>query len=101
MIGELYFKMARERRVHLDRIFHLQKRVEELERRLNCYPVDMVSAIPPIPIEMQIRLWMEEYGMPWEIFFCFDHKQWVDELDNSFPYFTENTCPVCRKRKES
>lgn len=89
--------LARERRVHLDRIFHLQKRVEELERRLNCYPVDMVSAIPPIPIEMQIRLWMEEYGMPWEIFFCFDHKQWVDELDNSFPYFTENTCPVCRK----
>lgn len=39
MTGELYFKMARERRVHLDRIFHLQKRVEELERRLNCYPV--------------------------------------------------------------
>lgn len=33
MTGELYFKMARE-------------------RRLNCYPVDMVSAIPPIPIEM-------------------------------------------------
>ncbi|EOK4966359.1 hypothetical protein ACVV9D_004141 [Escherichia coli] len=84
MTGELYFKMARERRVHLDRIFHLQKRVEELERRLNCYPVDMVSAIPPIPIEMQIRLWMEEYGMPWAIFFCFDHKQWVDELDNSY-----------------
>ena len=25
-----------------------------------------------------------------------ERKQWVDELDNSLPYFCDNRCPGCR-----
>lgn len=53
--------------------------------------------LPPADIPDRVSWWMKYFRAPWEIFFCFDHIQWVDELDNSFPYFTENTCPVCRK----
>lgn len=97
--GELYFKMARERRQHLQQIHRLQRQVEELESRLECYGTEQ-STIPPIPMTMQIREWMEEYGLPWEVFYCYDHKQWVDELDNSFPYFCDNRCPGCRGKDE-
>lgn len=53
--------------------------------------------LPPADIPDRVSWWMKYFRAPWEIFFCFDHIQWVDELDNSFPYFTENTCPVCGK----
>ncbi|OSK33784.1 hypothetical protein EAHG_05024 [Escherichia coli B671] len=43
---------------------------------------------------------MEKYGLPWEVFWCLEHRQWVDELDNSFPYFTDNDCPQCRAERE-
>lgn len=98
-VNELYFKMARERRQHLQQIGRLQRQVEELEARLECYGTEQ-STIPPIPMTMQIREWMEEYGLPWEVFYCYDHKQWVDELDNSFPYFCDNRCPGCRGKDE-
>lgn len=98
-VNELYFKMARERRQLLQQIGHLQRQVEELEARLECYGTEQ-STIPPIPMTMQIREWMEEYGLPWEVFYCYDHKQWVNELDNSFPYFCDNRCPGCRGKEE-
>jgi len=95
MTGELYFKLARERRLHLQQIARLKREVEELTARLNCYSTSQ-STIPPIQISMPVREWMEEFGMPWEVFYCYDHKQWVDELDSSFPYFADNRCPRCR-----
>lgn len=95
MAGEIYFKMARERRLHLQTISGLQRRVEELEARLDCYHTNQ-STIPPIQLTAQIREWMDEYGLPWEVFYCYGHKQWADELDNSFPYYSDNQCPGCR-----
>ena len=95
MMDEIYFKMARERRLHLQQIHQLQKEVEELTARLDCYGTEQ-STIPPIQMTIQVREWMDEYGMPWEVFFCYDHRCWVDELDNSFPYYLDNTCPGCR-----
>ena len=94
-VNELYFKMARERKQNLQQIGRLQKEVAELEARLTCYSTEQ-STIPPIPMTMQTREWMAEYGLPWEVFYCYDHKQWVDELDNSFPYFCDCRCPACR-----
>jgi uncharacterized membrane protein YccC len=95
MTGELYFKMARERRKHLQQISLLQRQVEELTARLDCYQTNQ-STIPPIQITDQIREWMKEYGLPWETFYCYDHKQWVVELDSSFPYFCDNSCIKCQ-----
>lgn len=99
-VNELYFKMARERRIHLEQIGRLQKQVADLEKRLECYGTEQ-STIPPIQITFQVREWMEEYGLPWEVFYCYDHKQWVDELDNSLPYFCDNRCPACRGKDKT
>lgn len=96
MTGELYFKLSRERRKHLQQISRLEREVQELSARLDCYNTNQ-STIPPIMMTNQVREWMEEFGLPWEVFYCYDHKQWVDELDNSFPYFCDNRCPECRE----
>lgn len=94
-VNELYFKMARERRQLLQKISCLEKQVSELEARLNCYNASQ-STIPPVQFSSQIREWMNEHKMPWEVFWCNEHRQWFDELDNSFPYFTDSSCPRCR-----
>lgn len=99
--GKLYFDMARERIVLKRRISNLESEVEELQERLETYGALNASNIPPIAITAQVREWMYEYGMPWEIFYCYEHKQWVDELDNSFPYHIENLCPGCRAEEDS
>ncbi len=44
-VNELYFKMARERRQLLQQIGRLQRQVEELEARLECYGTEQ-STIP-------------------------------------------------------
>lgn len=49
------------------------------------------------PVPMNIVNWMNEYGMPWEVFWCYEHNEWFDELDTSFPYFTDSICPKCRR----
>lgn len=94
-VNELYFRMSRERRHLLQRITFLEKQVTELGARLTCYSTNQ-STIPPLPISSQVREWMDEYSMPWELFWCLEHRQWFDELDNSFPYFTDSSCPICR-----
>ena len=93
----IYFKMLRERRLMRQQIASLERQLREAEERLNCYSTNQ-STIPPIPMTAQVQEWMFEYGLPWEVFYCYDHKRWVDELDNSFPYFCDNRCPKCRKQ---
>ncbi|WP_336766876.1 antitoxin PHD [Pantoea ananatis] len=88
----------------------LQARVDELERdnqslknllaraerELNdkLYPEEL----PPLPVPYLIICQMIYYRMPWEPFWCYEHLQWCDELDSSFPYsMTDNSCPICRE----
>lgn len=99
MSNNLYFRMARERRKHLQHISRLEREVQDLSDRLMCYHTNQ-STIPPIMMTNQVREWMDEFGLPWEVFYCYDHKQWVDELDYSFPYNVGNRCPNCRENEE-
>jgi hypothetical protein len=42
------------------------------------------------------RQWMYEYDLYWEVFWCFEHNEWVTELDSLFPYYwSDNFCPKC------
>lgn len=72
----------------------LRRMLARAERELNdkLLPEEM----PPQEITYLIRCWMKHYGMPWEAFWCYVHHCWCDELDTSFPYSIENTCPQCR-----
>ncbi|HIA3372025.1 TPA: hypothetical protein ACWP5B_004467 [Escherichia coli] len=53
-----------------------------------------VSAIPPIPMTKQVLEWITEYGVPWEVLYCPECREWFTELDNLFPYHTE--CCKCK-----
>lgn len=73
----------------------LKKLLDRAERELNdkLYAEEM----PPIPVPYLITCQMKYYRMPWEPFWCYEHLQWCDELDSSFPYsMADNSCPICR-----
>ncbi|GAB0669105.1 hypothetical protein BT09C10_22660 [Escherichia coli] len=54
--------------------------------------------LPPADIPDRVSRWMKFFGLPWEAFWCYEHRRWCDELDSCFPYFAEgNTCPECRR----
>lgn len=49
-------------------------------------------------IPLRVAEWMLEHGLPWEVFWCYEHSLWVEELDSSFPYFAEfNQCCKCQE----
>lgn len=87
----------------------LQARVEELEKenadlkRMLARAERELSGnllpeeLPPADIPDRVSLWMKSFGLPWAVFWCYNHRQWCDELDSSIPYGVEgNTCPECR-----
>lgn len=87
----------------------LQTRVEELEKENAGLKKMLARAewelsgkllpeeLPPADIPERVSRWMKSFCLPWETFWCYDHRRWCDELDSSFPYFAEgNTCPQCR-----
>lgn len=100
MGNDLYFKMSRERRVLLQRISMLERENAALQSRLEVLD-PLICTIPPIQFSPAVIEWMAEYNLPWELFWCHDHRRWMDELDNSFPYFWDNTCPGCRGEDKS
>ncbi|MCZ8807012.1 hypothetical protein OM292_17625 [Escherichia albertii] len=53
-----------------------------------------VSAIPPILMTKQVLEWITEYGVPWEVLYCPECREWFTELDSSFPYHME--CCKCK-----
>ncbi|KNA27969.1 antitoxin PHD [Pantoea ananatis] len=74
----------------------LKNLLARAERELNdkLYPEEL----PPLPVPYLITCQMKYYRMPWEPFWCYEHLQWCDELDSSFPYsMTDNSCPICRE----
>lgn len=87
----------------------LQARVDELEK-VNADLARMLARAQreiegkPLPEEIRpdditntVRKWMIEYQLPWEVFWCSDHHQWVDELCSSFPHDIYAECPGCRR----
>lgn len=78
----------------------LRRILSRAERELNNRLRD--DELPPEEIPPRISGLMKYHCMPWEVFFCYEHKQWVDELDSSFPYsMSDNRCPGCSGGTES
>ena len=72
----------------------LARAERELEGKL------LPEELAPDGMTNSVKKWMLEYKLPWEIFWCADHHQWVDELDHHFPYYCNNRCPGCRGKDE-
>lgn len=50
-----------------------------------------------ISVPKRVAEWMIEYGLPWQVFKCDEHGDWVTELDSSFPYHMEMCrCDLCK-----
>ncbi len=63
----------------------------ELNNRL------LSDEIPPKKVPCLVQRLMRFYRVPWEVFWCKKHQQWIDELDSVFPYHMEgNKCPGCK-----
>lgn len=79
------------------------KEIESLKRMLSRAERELSGRLLPEEIPPEnclpiIRGWMQHFCMPWEVFWCYEHEQWCDELDGSFPYFMDaNSCPQCRR----
>ncbi|PRD14020.1 antitoxin PHD [Pantoea coffeiphila] len=77
----------------------LKNLLARAERELN--DKLLPEELPPAPVPHLVGYWMRHYRMPWEVFWCSDHLQWINELDSSFPYsMADNTCPACSKEKD-
>ena len=73
----------------------LEKMLARAERELSGKLLP--EELPPADIPERVSRWMKSFCLPWETFWCYDHRRWCDELDSSFPYFAEgNSCPECR-----
>ncbi|WP_413730824.1 hypothetical protein [Sodalis sp. RH22] len=96
--GEELHRLRRELHISNIRCITLEHQKTVLQDRLNLLDVH-ASAIPPIKIIPRVRRWMTEFSLPWEMFWCEEHRRWFSELDNSFPYFLEYS--VCVKCKEA
>ncbi|MFV4834683.1 antitoxin PHD (plasmid) [Citrobacter freundii] len=50
----------------------------------------------PADMPTNLMALMKKHRVPWEIFWCYEHERWLDELCSSFPHDTYGTCPGCR-----
>ncbi|GHW54533.1 hypothetical protein [Vibrio cholerae] len=49
-----------------------------------------------LEVPKYIAEWMIEFDLPWQVFKCDTHGDWITELDSSFPYHMEMCkCPRC------
>lgn len=50
-----------------------------------------------LEVPKHIAEWMIEYDLPWQVFKCDEHGDWINELDSSFPYHMEMCkCEKCK-----
>lgn len=91
--AELQARVDQLEKVNADLERMLARAQRELEGRL------LPEEQQPDDITNTVRKWMHEYQMPWEVFWCADHHQWVDELCSSFPYDIYAECPGCRGKE--
>lgn len=52
--------------------------------------------LPPEDFPTPLRALQRKHKLPWEVFWCYEHSRWLDELCSSFPYDISGTCPACR-----
>ncbi|EOC5887550.1 hypothetical protein ACI495_004420 [Vibrio vulnificus] len=51
-----------------------------------------------LEVPKHIAEWMIEYDLPWQVFRCDTHGDWINELDSSFPYHMEMCkCERCNE----
>ena len=75
----------------------LRDKVETLEAELAHYR-EQVEKLTTGSIPQIVKNWMHEYKLPWEMFWCYEHEQWITELDTSFPFHSEqSSCEECDK----
>ncbi|QUM78757.1 hypothetical protein HWV00_21020 (plasmid) [Moritella sp. 24] len=73
----------------------LKDKVESLELEVLHYK-EQIDKLTLGDVPQIVKNWMNEYSLPWEIFWCFEHEKWIAELDNLFPYHMENCrCDKC------
>lgn len=88
--GQLITSLQKNKQLQ-NQIDHLQKQLNTEKQRQGEFVV-----IGNKPIPTRIVRWMDEWNMPWEVFWCYQHKKWVEELDSFFPYHQEcSKCPAC------
>lgn len=92
--ADLQARVDHLERVNADLERMLARAVRELEGKL------LPEELAPDGMTNSVKKWMLEYKLPWEVFWCADHNQWVDDLGSSFPYDIYAECPGCRDRDE-
>ncbi len=76
-----------------DKVFRLSHMITT--GSVGCVAVPDGNVMLEVP--KQIAEWMIEYDLPWQVFRCDDHGDWITELDSSFPYHMEQCkCRHCR-----
>ena len=73
----------------------LKEKVTSLESEVLHYQ-QQVEKLTTGSIPQLVKNWMHEYSLPWELFWCYEHSEWLTEIDTCFPFHTEqSTCQKC------
>ncbi|NDO81482.1 antitoxin PHD [Citrobacter sp. NCU1] len=80
----------------------LEKDIAALQRQLLCMERQLTGKLLPEerqPADMPTNLMalMKKHRVPWEVFWCYEHERWLDEVCSSFPHdMYGSSCPECR-----
>lgn len=48
-------------------------------------------------VPFRVAVICNQYNVPWELLYCDEHREWIDEIGSSFPYCVDDmTCHKCR-----
>jgi len=73
----------------------LQLKIEGLEEDLKMLE-EQLSKLTTEDVPAHVKKWMNEYKLPWQVFWCCEHEEWIIGLDTCFPYHIEQCeCPKC------
>lgn len=76
-----------------DKVFRLSNMV--ISGSVGCVAVPDGGVMLEVP--QRIAEWMIEYDLPWQVFKCDTHGDWIAELDSSFPCHMEQCkCEKCK-----
>ena len=89
-------KESHRNRIYLRKNEVLTAEIESLKADRDHHK-DQVSKLLSDSVPKLVKNWMLEYGQPWQLFWCYEHSQWIEELDSMFPYDTvDNRCSSCK-----
>ncbi len=82
-----------ERDLLMDKVF----RLSEMVLSGNVGNVVVSNGDFMLEVPKHVAEWMIEYDLPWQVFKCEIHGDWITELDSSFPYHMEMCkCDKCK-----